>query len=339
MIKIGFVTSPLTSGHAVRGVGYYTQRLFHALSIQCSRFNVQLFEIKNPLDVSHWKLDIVHYPFFDFYTNTLSIIRNTKTIVTIHDLIPLEFPEHFPPGIRGSINLKLQKLSLNAIDGVITDSYASVKAIHQYLGIDHTKIKLIYLAADDHFKPIKDKQKLNAVAKKYNLPQRFVLYVGDVNWNKNIPGLIEACKLSKLSLVLVGKHAQEVEKLDLNHPELRHLKTVDWQFALRLGFVPDEDMPALYNLAAVYCQASFAEGFGLPVLEAMACGTQVACSNTHSLPEIAGDAAEYFNPYDQTTIAKAITKSLTTKHDVVSQASKFSWEKTASKTLEVYISV
>jgi glycosyltransferase involved in cell wall biosynthesis len=190
------------------------------------------------------------------------------------------------------------------------------------------------LAAENIYKPIKNEKMLKAVMEKYKLPKKFVLYVGDVNYNKNIPSLIKAAALAKLPLVWVGNHALEIEKLDKTHPELRHLIDVNLESVLRLGFVPDEDLAVIYNLATVYCQPSFAEGFGLPVLEALACGTAVACSNTHSLPEIAGDAVEYFDPYDLDQMIKAITKAKFTPEKF--DANRFSWEKTAHETLLVY---
>ena len=329
MTKIGFVTTPLSSGHAVRGVGFYTQRLLSNLKSQASNYNLEIVEIKNIWDLRFGICDLIHYPFFDLFYHTLPIFKTTKTIVTIHDVIPLEFSGHYPPGIKGWLNLQLQKISLWSVDRVIADSYASVQAIRKYLLVPHEKLKLVYLAADEKFKPVKAKNK-------YKLPDKFVLYVGDINWNKNILNLIKACEQINYSLVIIGKQAAEIEKMDLNHPQLQHLNNLDFKKVIRLGFVPDADLVAIYNLAAVYCQPSFAEGFGLPVLEAMACGTQVAISNTHSLPEIAGGAAEYFDPRDVSDMAKAVTKAVNNKFDVISQAKKFSWAKTARQTLQVY---
>ncbi len=327
MIRIGFVTTPLTSGHSARGVGFYTKNLLEHLKDQSSKFDMEIVE--NDLSA-----DLVHYPFFDLFTNTLPIIRNSKTVVTIHDVIPLEFPNHYPPGIKGNLNLMLQKVALGSADRVITDSYASVNTIHKYLGVPNNKIKLVYLAAADHFKPIKDKKRLSEVRKKYNLPEKFVLYVGDFNWNKNIPSLIEAVKRTGYSLVWVGKHALEIESLDLSHPELSQLKNLSLDSTLRLGFVPDEDLAVIYNLANVYCQPSFAEGFGLPVLEALACGTPVACSNTHSLPEITANHADYFDPHEVDQIVEALNSAMLRERYVPEL--DFSWEKTAENTLLVY---
>lgn len=333
MNRVGFITKSISDGNAIRGVGFYAKRLLPMLNAQCSKYNIEIVELdKNNWDLRFGICDLIHYPYFDLFRHTLPIFKNTKTVVTIHDVIPLEFSQIYKPGIRGFVNLQLQKLALSGVERVITDSQASAKAIHKYLEIPSEKIKPIYLAADTMFRPKK-------VSKKYNLPDKFVLYVGDVNWNKNIPNLIKACEQINYPLVIIGKQAAEIEKMDLNHPELSHLSTnyeLITKYPVRLGFVPDEDLVDIFNLASVYCQASFAEGFGLPVLEAMACGTQVAISNTHSLPEIAGCAAEYFDPGNVLDMSKAIKKAVDNKFDVVSQAQKFSWEKTATQTLEVY---
>ncbi|HJZ05731.1 hypothetical protein A2634_04895 [Candidatus Amesbacteria bacterium RIFCSPHIGHO2_01_FULL_48_32] len=336
MTKIGFVTTPLTSAHSVRGVGFYTRNLLSNLKLLAAKYNFEIIELENYLlakhnpqiDIENYKLDIVHYPFFDLFRHTLPIMREHKTVVTIHDVVPLEFPDHYPPGLRGQINFQLQRLALSGVEGVITDSYASVSAIRQYLRVPHEKIKLVYLAADPIYK------KITQPKNKYKLPKKFVLYVGDINYNKNIPNLTAACRLAKLPLVIIGKQAKNLENLDLSHPELTHLQKVDFFNVVRLGFVSDEDLVHIYNLAAVYCQPSLAEGFGLPVLEALACSTPVACSKTSSLPEIAGTEASYFDPYNINDMAKAIKNAKSANGPT--QAAKFSWEKTAYETLQVY---
>lgn len=328
MIKVGFVTTPLKDANAIRGVGFYTARLLRELKIQSSKFKIEIIEIKNDYELGTMNYELIHYPFFDLFYHTLPIFKKVPTVVTIHDVIPLEFPSHYPPGLRGWFNLRLQKLALSGVQRIIADSYASVKSIHKYLGAPHDKLKLVYLAADEKFKRIKAKNK-------YKLPSIFVLYVGDVNWNKNIPNLVKACEQLNYPLVIVGKLAAEVEKLDLNHVELRHLRGIDWSKVIRLGFVPTNDLVAIYNLAKVYCQPSFAEGFGLPVLEAMACGTPVACSNTSSLPEIAGENAIYFDPYDIKSMSQAIIKAMNHELSTVN-LSRFSWEQTARQTLRIY---
>ena len=330
MTRVGFITSPLSTGHVARGVGFYTSRLLRELKRQSAKFKIELVE--NGFDCQ-----LVHYPWFDLFFHTLPIFRSYKTVVTIHDVIPLEYPDHYPPGLKGAINLQLQKLALSTADLVLTDSMASIKSITKYLGVPHAKLRLIYLAADEKFKPITNKQVLTMVANKYHLPSEFVLYVGDVNWNKNIPNLVLACRQAGLPLVMVGKQAREIEQMDLNHAELVHLRTVNWEGVMRLGFVPDTDLVAIYNLATVYCQPSFAEGFGLPVLEALACDTPVAVSQASSLPEIAQVATVYFDPTDVANMAMALRAPQ--PNGRVTQAKKFSWQRAALETLKIYASL
>ncbi|MBI5358738.1 glycosyltransferase family 4 protein [Candidatus Amesbacteria bacterium] len=329
MIKVGFVTKSLTDGNAQRGVGFYAKRLLPKLKEYSHEYGIEICEIENSLEIENCKLEIVHYPYFDLFYHTLPLFRKSKTVVTLHDVIPLEFQEVYKQGLKAKLNLFLQGLALQTVDAVITDSFYSLKNIRKYLNIPHEKLKLVYLAADEIFKPKK-------VTKKYNLPKEFVLYVGDVNYNKNIPGLIEACKLAKLSLVMVGRQAKEIETMDLDHPELCHLKSLDLVYPLRLGFVSDEDLVDIYNLASVYCQASFSEGFGLNPLEALACGTPVASSNHGSLPEILGDSAVYFDPYDVKAMSQAIITSMKHKSPTMNN---FTWDKTAKETLTVYKSL
>jgi glycosyltransferase involved in cell wall biosynthesis len=343
MIKVGFITTPLNSAHAIRGVGFYTKHLLshlHALA-DTEGFSIQ------EISALQSGFDLIHYPYFDPFIHSLPFTKSASTIVTIHDLIPLEFPDHYPPGVRGLINLTLQRFSLANILGVITDSAASAASIHKYFKIPPAKIKIVYLAASEIYQPLKSVSKLKSLSQKYHLPEKFVLYVGDINWNKNISTLIKSCISSNLPLVIVGKQAGLIESMNSLHPELRHLNELKSLFNSklihRLGFVPDEDLVGIYNLATVYCQPSFAEGFGLPVLEAMACGTPVVCSHSHSLPEIAGNAAVYFAPSDTSALSQTLSKIISDSayhqslsHAGLLQSQKFSWDKTAQNTLLAY---
>ena len=326
MTKVGFITTPLSSAHAVRGVGFYTKHLLGYLKPLAPEFRFEILEINSLGQLDQLgQLEIIHYPFFDLFRRTLRTFLDIKTVVTIHDVIPLEFPDHYPPGLKGWLNLRLQRLALSEVEGVITDSYASVQSIHKHLNVPHEKIKLIYLAANPILK------KINKPANKYKLPKKFVLYVGDINYNKNIPNLITACRIIDTPLVMIGKQAGEVVKLDLSHPELSHLRGLDWSTVTRLGFVPDADLVNIYNLATVYCQPSFAEGSALTILEALACGTLVTCSDIPVFHEHAGEAATYFDPYNIDTMAKALQNP-----HASFQTTKFTWEQTARQTLSVY---
>jgi glycosyltransferase involved in cell wall biosynthesis len=173
------------------------------------------------------------------------------------------------------------------------------------------------------------------IAKRYGLPDRFALYVGDVNYNKNIPVLIDACKIAKIPLVIAGKQAKEIESLNLNHPELKHLKGIDWSGVIRPGFIPDADLVAVYNLAKVYVQPSLYEGFGLPILEAVACGTPVVAAKTQALVEILGDDLNYVDPHD----ANMVAASILNPDKNVKLPREYSWEKTAKETLKLYAQI
>lgn len=334
-MKVAIDVSPLKSAHQFRGVGSYTKRLVEALQlIKLPNFSVQLVEKGKIPD----NCDIVHYSYFDLFWLTLPLRKPKPTVVTIHDVIPLVFPQHFPPGIKGKIKFQIQKFSLREVKAVITDSQNSKIDVFKYLNYPKERIYVVPLA------PGKEFRRLEA-GKKYKLPQRFVLYVGDVNYNKNIPGLVKACEKIKVPLVIVGKQAVEKD-IDRRHPENKDLVWLQDhrnQSVILTGFVPNEDLVAIYNLAAVYCQPSFYEGFGLPVLEAMACGCPVVAANTSSLPEVCGKAAVMVNPYDINDIVTGLKKVLydISIYDILRKresawVKKFTWEKTARETIKVY---
>lgn len=230
---------------------------------------------------------------------------------------------------------------------MITDSRNSKKDIIKYLGFPQEKILVVYLAPVNQFKKLKNGNEKLKVKQKYQLPEKFVLYVGDVNFHKNVLGLAKACQLVKIPLVIVGKQAAGKD-FDQTHSENQPLVQLIKQFGddprvLRLGFVSNQDLAAIYSLATVYCQPSFYEGFGLPVLEAMAFGTPVVAANVASLPEICGQAALMVDPYQPKKIALGINRILNEpklcdrlKKDGLKQVKKFSWQKTAHETLEVY---
>ena len=343
-MRVAIDVSPLKSGHQFRGIGAYTKRLVEALQlIKVANFEMELIEKGEiPKDC-----DLIHYPYFDLFFRTLPLMRKKRTVVTIHDTTPLVFPEHYPPGIKGRIRFGAQKLALKTVGGVITDSKNSRNDIAKYLNYSKEKIHIIYLAATDIFKPITDRRSLVTVKQKYHLPNQFVLYVGDVNYNKNILGLVKACKSIKTSLVIVGKQSVQ-KKFDKSHIENQPLVQLIKEYGkdqgvLRVGFVTGENLVGLYNLATVYCQPSFYEGFGLPILEAMACGTPVVTSRKASLSEIAGKAAVFIDPYDINDIANGLTVAIDDedlREDLIErgleQAKKFSWEKVANETYKVY---
>ncbi|MDZ7586225.1 MAG: glycosyltransferase family 1 protein [Patescibacteria group bacterium] len=330
-MKIAINTTSLSSASQNRGIGFYTSRLIAQLQTNPALQLIK-FEKKAPSGV-----DLIHYPGFNPFQFSFPLINPFPFLVTIHDLIPLKFPTHFPPGIKGKLRWLIQRRLLLSSAAIITDSLSSQKDILALTEIPQKKIHVIYLAADKLFKPQKP-------INKFSLPNKFVLYVGDVNYNKNLPELIQTCLTNNYPLVLVGK--QLVEKnYDPHHPENQALVKVQSLIQANpnkifpLGFVPTQDLVRLYNLATVYVQPSLAEGFGLPVLEAMACGCPVLIGPADSLSEIAGPAAGEFNENNLKLYWQSPALRLKMSQLGLIQAAKFSWEKTAEETIKVYESI
>jgi glycosyltransferase involved in cell wall biosynthesis len=356
-MKIAIDISPLKTGHflqhRVRGTGFYLENLksFFLKRYPDNKYIFFTRGEKLPDDV-----DIVHYPYFEPFFLTLPIFSKNKKIVTVHDLTPLVFPNHFKAGLRGNLKWQIQKLALKNADAIITDSESSKKDIIKFAGIDSGKIKVVYLAAGEEFVEIQDlRSKIQDLRRKYKLPQKFALYVGDATWNKNLPRLIEAASKINVPLVMVGKAL--IDKVtDTENPwnkdlirvqdMIQELRSKNQEQVIRLGFVPSGDLVALYNAATLLVMPSVYEGFGLPILEAMSCGCPVVASKEGSLAEVVGEAGEYVDPYDVESISEGIKKvfddpdlqkELSQKGII--QSRKFTWNKTAEETMRVYEAV
>lgn len=347
-MRIAIDISPLENGHKVRGVGFYLTNLKNALKNFFSNNTYIFFTQKDKLPIN---VDLIHFPYFEPFYSTLPFYTRIKTIVTVHDLTPLVFPKSFPVGIKGFIIWQIQRLKLRKVSAIITDSVSSKKDIERIVGIPSDKIHIVYLAANEEFKNKKfTVENLNEIKKKYKLPQKFALYVGDVTWNKNLPRLVSAVIKANIPLVMVGK-ALISDNFDRSHPwnsDLVQIQTLTHKNTniIRLGFIPNHDLIGIYRLATVFVMPSLYEGFGLPIIEAMSAGCPVITSHEGSLPEVGGDAVLYVNAYDIDSIAKgiqeifhneALRKKLRQKG--LEQSTKFSWEKTARETCKVYESV
>ena len=254
-------------------------------------------------------------------------------VTTIHDLTAIKFPKtHHPRVVR--VHRRRLQLVKKECQLVITDSQATKKDLIN-LGFDPQKIRVVYLAASDDFKPVKDKSKIAAVLRRYGIKRNFVFNVGTLQPRKNLPRLIKAFKLLQrqhphLQLVISGQFGWGEKVKPVENVVLT-------------GFVPDQDLAVLYSAASCFVYPSLYEGFGLPVLEALSCGCPVITSNLSSLPEVAGDAALLVDPRRPAKIAEAIHRLLSQptlrkklSEKALSQAKRFSWEKTARQTLQVY---
>lgn len=344
-MNIAINISPLNTGHKVRGTGSYVKSLKGALEKYFPNNTYTFFSDYNDL-TSHQ--DIVHLPYFDPYFFTLPFINKFRIVVTIHDLIPLVFPEHFPSGFRGKIKWLIQKQLLKKVSAIITDSSTSKRDIIKLAGVDDKMISVVHLAASDdfHFR-LRSSLLLKIIIKKYNLPDKFILYVGDATWNKNLPRIIRAIKSLDIPAFFVGS-ALAKKEIKLSDPWSNDLRIAqelcrgDKNISI-LGFVPQEDLAGLYKAATVFIMPSLYEGFGLGVIEAMQSGCPVVTSREGSLGEVAGDSAFYVNANDEISIAEGIKKVFydTTLQESlrkkgIKHSQNFSWKITAEQTLDVY---
>ncbi len=339
-MKIAIDTSPLTTPHQGRGVGTYTRELIAHLPLVNS--DIDFVFTPNPSSV---KADLIHYPYFDLFFQTLPIFSSTPTVVTIHDLIPLRYPSHFPSGIKGKINFYIQRFTLNRANRIITDSQASANDIHHFLSQPKNRIDTIPLAVSHQFSP-QPVSLQNKFKTKHNLPDKFLGYVGDINYNKNLPQLISSLKdLPQIHLVIVTRADinSQIPEAQAIRSSLNQADTHSRVHFLSLDSL--EDLNLFYSSAFWYIQPSLWEGFGLPVLEAMASGTPCLVAKAGSLPEIAGISALYFDPTNEASISKTIKQAFNLNSssrskmikESIQHAKKFTWKQTASKTINSYI--
>ena len=348
-MKIAIDVSPLQTGHKVRGVGFYLENLKNALVKYFPENEYFFFQAGEKLAKD---VGLVHFPYFEPFFLELPLYKQYKTVVTVHDLTPIVFPNAFPRGIKGEIKWQMQKYALRKADAIITDSEASKKDVIKYVGAKTSKISVVYLAAGEQFKKLENGDWKKVIQKRYGLPDHFLLYVGDVTWNKNLPRLVGAVKELRIPLVMIGKSlvSEDYDRDNVWNADLVKVQSeIKDQSAetkgpiTALGFVPDEDLVKIYNLATAAILPSLYEGFGLPVLEAMACGCPVITSKGGSLPEVAGDAAFYIDAYNVESIAAGIkevfeNKQLqeTLRSKGLENAKRFSWKKTAAETVKIY---
>jgi len=268
------------------------------------------------------------------------------SIVTCYDLVPLIYPQYFSAPQR-LIFRTAHWLALRTARITLAISEATKSDLVRSFHIDPQRIVVTPLAADAHFQP-PSRAAIDRVRQQHALPDRYLLYFGSNKPHKNVPHLVEAfgqlgikAQGSGIGLVIAGHW-------DERYPQAKALvEQLGLKDVVRfIGPVQDADLPALYGGAEVFVFPSQYEGFGFPVLEAMACGAPVVCSNRSSLPEIAGDAALLCDPTDVEALAHALEQVLgdldlrnTLRARSLNRAAQFSWEQTAQQTLEAYRSV
>lgn len=288
------------------------------------------------------KITIFHAPLY-----IVPFACTIPKVVTVHDLTFYIYPELACRQNRAILQWLLPA-SIKAADAVIADSKNTKQDIINYLGTRPEKIKVIPLAASEIFQKIHNREELDRVKLKYSLPEEYMLFVGTIEPRKNLERLLKAYKqvIDRRTdlphqLVMVGRLGWLYKDILRIYHDLGMGNRVKL-----LGYVDEEDMSAIYNGAALFVYPSLYEGFGLPVLEAMACGIPVITSNISSLPEVAGNCCHLVNPLDVEELAYAIERILespTLQGQMakagLARSREFSWRRTAEETFKLYSQV
>jgi glycosyltransferase involved in cell wall biosynthesis len=268
-------------------------------------------------------------------------LRGVPTVLTVHDLIFRRYPQHHKPLNRWYLNLTMPLFCRRA-DHIIAVSEQTKRDIMTAYGVAAQKITVIHEAAGAHFCP-QSPAAVAAVRERYGLPMRYLLFVGTIEPRKNLGRVLQAFERLQDegladALVIAGKRGWLYDEFFARLEASPAKRAV-----LFPGFIPDEDLPAVYAGAAALVFPSEFEGFGLPVLEAMGSGAPVVTSGTSSLPEVAGDAALLVDPYDVEAITAGLRRVLAEPglaEELIQrglvQAARFSWERAARETAGVY---
>lgn len=281
----------------------------------------------------------------DLYHGTSFVmppLHHAKGIMTIYDLSFMLFPQFHTREMQ-AFTKNIRRYAERS-DCIIAISEQTKQDIVRLLDVPADKVRVTLLAADTRYRVIDDKHRLASVAATYGIDREYILYTGTLEPRKNVPAIIRAFQSIKRELkvphrlVLAGKKGwlyddifAEVRAMDLEHE------------VIFTGYVPDEDLPFLYNGADLFVYPSFYEGFGLPPLEAMACGCPVITSSTSSLPEVVGAAGIMVDPRKPEELAEAMARVLgdnellaDMRRRGVERAATFSWERCARETLSIY---
>jgi glycosyltransferase involved in cell wall biosynthesis len=350
------------------GVGYYTEHLLHHLAQEST--DDEIIVISNrPVDTTSplppnvrvvssssrmprlvWLqmiaprllrrlgVDVAH-----FTNGMMPLAMPVPTVVTIHDMSLTLFPKYHPPR-RVLLNRPLVDVAARRADAIITVSESAKRDIVRLYGSQADRIHVVHEAAAPSFQPIRDRAVLDRVRQRYELADRFVLYVGTIEPRKNLPRLIEGFARRRNAgqlphqLVCAGPYgwlSRDIEDL---------IDRLEIEDAVRFtGYVPFEDLAALYSLAEMFVFPSLYEGFGLPVIEAMACGTPVVTGHVAALEEVGGGAVEQVAHLTADSLGEAIVRLANEprRREELSmlglqRAHTFSWQRAARETLKVY---
>lgn len=270
------------------------------------------------------------------------LLSPCPSVVTVYDLSFLLYPDRFKRAKRFYLSL-FTRLSARKARRIIAISESTKRDVVHLLGVPPDKVEVVYCGLDDAFRPLAEDQ-VAAFRSERGLSERFILFVGTIEPRKNVTRLIEAfanlltCQLADLKLVIGGAKGWFYEDVFARAEELGLEGQVMFP-----GYIPASELPLWYNAAELFVYPSLYEGFGLPPLEAMACGTPVVTANTSSLPEVVGEAGLTVAPLDVEGLAEAMRRVLndaTLRREMrergLQRAQSFSWTKTARETVQVY---
>jgi glycosyltransferase involved in cell wall biosynthesis len=332
-------TAPQTDRDVLRGVGARPCEHFRWIKSTLLRSSLLLpvGALLEHIEVFHG-LDQSGIPLF---------FKAGKSVVTIHDVIPLVLPWAFPPRHRRVLATALARIRKQA-EMVIVPSVAAAEDVVHFLRVERERIRVIPMGCDPRFQPADEPVQAAALRRRYALPERYILFVGTLEPRKNVQTLLRAfaeviaeAPQDELALVIAGGKGWGGEDYRATVDALKLRDHV--HFA---GFVEDHHLPALYRGALLFVYPSLYEGFGLPVLEAMACGTPVITSNRASLPEVAGDAALLVDPTQPKALAAAMASILgdsglrqAVRAKGLARARTFTWDAVAQETVAIYRAV
>jgi glycosyltransferase involved in cell wall biosynthesis len=265
-------------------------------------------------------------------TGTLPLLAPCRQVVTIHDLFAAIEPGWFAPRVARQLQTT-QRLAARHADAVIAVSERTKRDLVERYGIAAERISVIYNGVDhDRFRALE--VDADAVAQQYGVRRPFILCVGSLMPWRNAPRLLRAAARLPYGLLFVGRDiwgTDQTARLAAQH---------HWDWARFAGYVPDAALPALYAAASAFAYPSLYEGFGIPPLEAMACGTPVVASTAGALPEVLGDAALLVDPYDEDALAAALQAAVEDRGELrrrgLERAARFTWHRTAEQTWQVY---
>ena len=334
-----YVLFAAASGQRLADVGWPPNFQMRSAPLSDRALAILWHRLRLPLwvELATGPVDIFQSPDF-----VLPPVRRARTLVTVHDLSFIRYPQCADANLRAYLN-KVVPRSVQRADLVLADSQSTKDDLVELLGVELSKIEVVYPGVEERFRPIKDQAYLEQVRKQYNLPSRFILGLGTLQPRKNFTRLIEAFAdlrfaICDLHLVIAGGKGWLYEEIFATVERLGLEEKVVFP-----GFVADEHLPALYNLADLFVFPSLYEGFGLPPLEALACGTPVITSDASSLPEVVGQAGLMVKATDVEALAQAMKQVLeddALQEEMIArgleQAKKFTWEKAAAKLLNLY---